>query len=288
MITPSSTKEPGFTIIEVLLVVVIGSALFLISLTALRTLRQHADIDSAIHQLIATVQLARNKTLASQDESNYGVHFESGRYVLFKGSTYNASASDNEVHNLLSQLEMYSINVGGGSDVVFDRVYGTTSDAGTVSMRVIAEPTNNKAISILTSGQVGLQGSVIPTDSRITDTRHLHFDLGWSIQDATTLTLEFSDPPNPNVQFDITMVDVFNADETDFEWDGTVDVNGSEQALRINTHSLDSANTLLSIHRDQRFNDKAVAISIDDQEIVSYAVDGTATVGSFGGTMEQQ
>lgn len=288
MITPSSTKETGITIIEVLLVVVIGSALFLISLAALRTLRQHADIDSAIHQLIATVQLAHNKTLASQNESNYGIHFENGQYILFKGSTYNASASDNEVHDLPSQLELYNIGVGGGSDVVFDRVYGTTSDAGTVSMRVIAEPANSRTISILTSGQVGFQGSVNPIDSRITDTRHLHFNLGWSIKNATTLTLEFSDPPNPNVKVGVVMADYFNPTKTDFEWEGTVDVNGSDQTLRINTHSLDSTDTLLSIHRDRRFNNKAVAILIDDHELVSYAVDGTATVGSFGGTMEQQ
>ncbi len=278
----------GFTIIEVLLVMVIGGVLLAITLAALRTVRQHVDIDAATHQIIAALQLARNKTLASQDQSSYGVHFESNKYVLFKGTTYNASASDNEVHTLAARLEIYNIGLAGGSDVIFDRIYGTTSNAGAVSIRLTDEPTNTRTISILASGQVGPQGSVNPTDTRITDTRHLHFNLGWSIQSATTLTLAFSDPPNPNVQQNVAMADYFNASQTDFNWEGTVDVNGSDQTLRINTHTLDSINTVLSIHRDRRYNDKAVTISIDGKQIVSYIANGTATVGAYGGTMQQQ
>lgn len=280
--------QGGLTMIEVMVTIVLMSGLLLISLTALQGLRRNADIDTTTQHIVATLQLARNKTLASQNESSYGVHFESDQYVLFTGTTYDSAATDNEVHELTPQLEINDISVTGGSDVVFDRVYGTTSNDGTVTIRVAAEPTKTKTISILPSGQTGLTGTVSPTDTRITDTRHLHFDLGWSIQGATTLTLVFSDPPNPDVQVDVTMSSYFNGGQTEFDWEEIIDVNGSNQTLRVHTHTLDAANTLLSVHRDGRYNDKAVTISIDAQDIVSYDAGGTATVGTFGGTMEEQ
>lgn len=259
-----------------------------LSTAGLVSLRQNTDVGTSTHQIIAALQLARNKALASENDSNYGVHFESNKYVLFTGSTYSASAPDNEVHELKSTVEVHDINLVGGSDVVFDRVQGTTSNSGSVGVRLINDSTNSRAITVLASGHAGLTGSVSPTDTRITDTRHLHFDLGWSIQGATTLTLTFADPPNPTVQENVTMASYFDVGQTVFDWEGTVDVNGSDQKLRIHTHSIGASDTLLSIHRDRRDNTKAVTIDIDGQEIVSYTADGTATVGPSGGTIEQQ
>lgn len=84
------------------------------------------------------------------------------------------------------------------------------------------------------------------------------------------------------------MSSYFNVGQTIFSWEDTIEVNGSNQALKIQTHNLTASDTELSIHRDGRYNDKAVTVEIDGQEIVSYAADGTATVGAYGGTLEEQ
>lgn len=279
--------QHGITIIEVLIVTTIIGILTAFALAGLRPLRGSFNLNTTTNQIMAALQLAHTRTLSSENDTQHGVHFETDQYVVFKGTTYNPDDSDNEVHTLPSQVELYDINVGG-DDVVFDRIEGTTGNAGSVSIRTTNDPVNSQTISILSSGQVGLAGSVNPTDTRVTDTRHLHFDLGWSIQGATTLTLTFSDPPGPDIEENVTMSDHFNSDQTSFDWEGTVDVNGEEQTLRVYTHLLDATNTELSINRDRRFNTKAVTVAIDNQDIVSYEADGTATVGGSGGTMEQQ
>lgn len=123
----------------------------------------------------------------------------------------------------------------------------------------------------------------------ITDSRHLEFELldssgfGWSIQGATTLTLVFND--FPVVTKNVAMASFFNASSTAFDWEEEIDVNGNAERIRVHTRYLDSNDTVLSIHRDKRFNDKGVDISIDAKSIVSYAPDGTPTVGGYGGNM---
>jgi len=282
---PSSSRNNGLTILEVLISAGIITLLSAIVIIGLLPLQKQTDVAITSQQIITTLQLARNRALASVDDESYGVHFESNLYVLFTGTTYSASDPDNEVRQLSSDIEINNISIGGGDNVVFDRLIGTTSNSGSITLRQISDPTDNRTISILPIGASGLTGSVTQNDTRLTDTRHVHFDLGWSIQGATTLSLIFADPP---VQENVTMADYFNIDQTSFDWEGTIDVNGSDQTLRVHTHSLDASDTQLSIHRDRLLNNKAVDITIDGQPIVSYALDGTATVGGSGGTMTVQ
>jgi prepilin-type N-terminal cleavage/methylation domain-containing protein len=275
----------GFTLMEIVVAIAILSVLATIGFVQLGPLRENTDINSARQHMLVTLQLARSQTVASLDDTVYGVHFESDRYVLFKGTTYDANASDNEAHELGSGIEIFDIAVGGGSDVVFNRLDGSTDTSGGISLRLIDDPATTSTITILSSGLVGPAGTVAPTDTRLTDTRHLHFALDWSIQGSTNLTLTFSNPSHVET---IPMADHFNEDETDFDWEDTVTVNGNGQPLHIHTHSLDSNNTLLSIHRDRRENDIALAVAIDGQEIVSYTAAGAAAVGADGGTMSVQ
>ena len=279
----------GLTLLEVLFAITILGALAIMGFLSFLPLRGDADVTAVSNQIIATLQLARNRTLASVNDTQYGVHFESNQFTLFVGNSYNSAALDNETHDLPSGIEISSINlIGGGSDVIFERVDGTTDQSGTLDVVLTRDTTNTNTISILPSGLVGFEGTVTPVDSRVTDTRHLHFDLGYSIQGATTLTLTFSDPPNPDVVEIVNAPNYFNGSQTEFDWQNTINVNGSDQTIRIHTHTLTASDTILSIHRDGRYNDKAVTIEFDGQEIVSYSADGTATVGQFGGTMQEQ
>ncbi|MBI4359832.1 MAG: hypothetical protein HY564_01930 [Candidatus Jacksonbacteria bacterium] len=282
-------KNIGFTVTELLVSIGVIVILGTIGFAAYKSFGGQFELNGESHLLVSTLNRAREKTLSSEDSSNYGVHFESDKYVLFKGAVYDSLDAGNIVRTLPVSLELFNINFSGGSDVIFDRVTGRTDDDGTVIIRMINPTSNFREISVLSSGHAGFIDTVVPIDSRIADTRHVHFELGtWSIQGATTLSLYFSDFPNPDVQVDIPMAGYFDAGPTSFFWEGTTNVNGQNQTIKIHTHFLDAFNTILSVHRDRRYNNKALAISIDGKAIVSYDSDGAATVGGFGGTMSVQ
>ena len=65
-----------------------------------------------------------------------------------------------------------------------------------------------------------------------------------------------------------------------FDWSGSILVNGSNQVLRVHTHSLTSTSTAFSVTRDRRYNNAALNISLDGQNLINYAADGTTTQGT--------
>jgi len=278
----------GFTLIEIIITISIIAILAVVGFVQYQTFQKNIRLTTESEKLIQILQLARDNTVSSVGGQQYGVHIEEAQYTLFTGDTYDALSNDNHVHTLSDEIEIYSTELaGGGDDVVFERISGETAHSGHIFIR-IKNTSKERSIGVESSGQIGEETSTAPADTRITDSRHLHFDLGWSMQGASTLTLEFDDFPNPDVTHDIDMSSFFNGTQTDFFWSDTVLVDGENQILEINTHALYTTDTTLSVHRNAGENTKPLIILIDGKRIVTYASDDSATVGPFGGTMEQQ
>ena len=270
--------QKGFTLIELLIVTAILMILLIIVLARLGTFGGQVDLNTVSQRILSTLQRARNQTLASENETVYGVHFEGAKYVLFQGAAYDPLDTDNIDYDL-DTTEIYGVNFAGvtGSDVVFDRVRGTTSNNGSVSVRLLSDNSKTQTILVNSQGQVSLSETVTPTGTRVTDTRHSHLVFGWSMQSSTTMRLIFSDPGNPDVIEDIPIQNYIGGGK--FDWEEEVDVSGDDQELKIHSHVLDASDTTLSVHRDRRKNDKALEIQIDGTTIVNYDAVDVATPG---------
>ncbi len=280
-----SHYNQGFTLIEILVsvavIVLLGSA----GLVSFNTSRNVRDLTTGTQTVLSVFRLAQSKTLAGENDSSWGVHLTSSQIELFQGSAY-AGGSNIKAYALPSSLQITSISLnGGGSDVVFTRVTGETTQYGTFTVNVTAAPTNSTGITIDSSGKVYPTTSLAPSIvSRSTDLRHRSFILGWSIKTATTLTLTFADPPSANTVQNITMSSYFDGGKTKFDWSGTVMIGSINQTLRIHTTALSDTDTTLSVDRDCRKNNKKLTIAIDAKTIATYEADCTTlTVGSFGG-----
>ena len=235
-------------------------------------------IDGATQEIIHSLRLAQNKTLASEGDSNFGVYFEANKFVVFKGLTYSASAPDNEVRNIDSSLSISAINLGGAvAYVVFERLTGTTANYGSLVIGQTSNPSQNRTIHIDQSGIISLATNPASDTSREKDSRHVDVLYSQNVKTASTLTLSFpADAVTENINFQTYL----NAGKTIFFWEGSVTVGGQVQKLKIHTHSLTDEAALFSLHRDRRENTKAVNINLDGQNLVNYAADGTVTSGS--------
>lgn len=281
-------KSDGLTAVELVIAIGIVTLLGALVLVSILGFRARTDVSTTANEIVTTLRRAHARTVAAESGGQFGVHFEAAKYVRFVGVAYDPATSSNEVKTLPGDLEISNISLaGGGSDVVFSKVTGRTSAAGTVEIRSKSKPDETATLRIDTSGLAALIGSTgALTGTRITDSRHLHFVLSWSIKPETNLRLVFSDPPNPDVVKDYNTANYFNADKSSFDFSDTVGIGGSKQTIRIWTHALSDTATTLSIRRDRMENTKAVKMYFGTtKDIVSYASDGTVTIGSFGGTM---
>lgn len=279
----------GFTLLELVIttsiLVLIGS-LGLASFVNSRNVRLFT---TSSQDVVSVLRVAQSKTLAGEDNSVWGVRLEQSRFSLFRGADYAASTLI-EPHNLPSAIEIVNINLaGGGPDVVFKKIDGRTDNFGSFDVRVRNSPTQTLNITVEESGKVYKSGpSAPPSNTRITDTRHRNFNLGWTIRGTVAMTLTFEDPPNPNTIQIVPIIAFMNADQTVFDWSGTVAVGGQNQVLRIHTTSLTAGNTILSVDRDCRTNNKRMNITIDTRDIGTYEANcQTVTVGVFGGTVSE-
>lgn len=275
-----SKKYSGFTLIEILIVIAIISILVAMVIVALRPFNQDLELNNSADHIINSLKLAQSKTLASEQASSYGIYFDittnPHRYILFKGSDYASRDADfDQIIELSNFVELFDIDFGSGTEVVFDRITGITANSGSVSVRLKQDTTKIKTIYIETSGSVSYVPFPVVNNGRLEDSRHVHVVYSRVIDTATeNLVLTF----DGGVIENIIIAD--NMESGQINWEGEVDVAGETQVLKIHTHNLNSPGTLFSIHRDRRYNNKSLEISINGDSsgyLISYSADGMAT-----------
>ncbi len=272
-------KSNSFTLIESLIIFGIFIILTAITVPLFRFFEKETDLNNSTEEIINVLRLAQNKTLASEGDNQYGVHFESNKYVLFKGISYNPSATDNEIYNLSMRVEIYEIDLtGGGTEVIFDRITGVTSQFGKISLRLKDNISKIRQISINSSGEIAYGQEVAPADTnRLKDSRHVHFDYSRSIATSTEII---------KLTLDSTIKEITIADylqDGQIAWEGEVDVGGQNQTLKIHTHRLNNPDTQFCIHRDRRYNNKTLTIDISGEAtgyLIQYNTNGQTSPGT--------
>ena len=141
------------TLIELLASIFIIAILATIFMSAFSTFRENSQLSEAHSAIIGVLKDARSRTLSSQNKSNYGVHFEAAKAVLFKGNIYNSADASNEPYFLPSSVQISAINLtGGAADTVFTRLLGTTTASGTVTISSKRAGGSTSVITILSTG----------------------------------------------------------------------------------------------------------------------------------------
>lgn len=298
-----SQKLKGFTIVELLVIVGILIILAAITIPNLRFFQKESDLNNTKEEIINTLRLAQNKTLASEEASQWGVYFTTStvphQYILFKGKDFDARAtSSDKIHKLPKTIKISEIDLWGGEEVVFARVSGwasTTDQLGKITLELKIDPSKTKTIYIENSGQIGLTDPPAPSDeNRIKDSRHVHLYYGGREIATSTekLILTFEGP----VTEEIIIRD--NVKEGQIDWKGTVLVGGNNQILHIHTHRLNDYDTpspcpylpctIFSIQRDRRYNNKVLDIDIggvpgdpaETPDLIRYTANGSTTQGN--------
>lgn len=144
----------GFTIIEFLVSIAIIGVVAVLSASGFNSFRESAQLNEAHTAILSILRDARSRTLSSQKNTQYGVHFETSQIVLFSGSSYNAGSASNELFVFSSSVRISSISLGGSTDIVFARLTGSASVSGTITIESIFNQSKIKIITISSTGNI--------------------------------------------------------------------------------------------------------------------------------------
>ena len=290
-------KTSGFSVIEILAVLAIFALLLVSSMLTLGVLRGGSDVQADARALSRVLELARNKTISSEGDARYGVYATSTsphRYILFRGDDYASRVvAEDVVYELRDTVEFVDpANFTGlsGQEVVFDRIQGSTSNAGYAVLQEKTNPANTRTVYVESSGNVEIDTSAVPSDNdRIKDSRHVHVTYtGRQIDTAVEeIELDFEN----NGTTDTTIVIADNLSGGQIVWEDTIDVGGEDQTIKIHTHKLNDIGfeTEFSIHRDRRpnMNTKSLTIKVpgtvsnpDSGTLIQYDASGVITPGT--------
>ncbi|OHA28585.1 MAG: hypothetical protein A3C08_02425 [Candidatus Taylorbacteria bacterium RIFCSPHIGHO2_02_FULL_47_18] len=145
--------KKGFTLLEVVvsiagLAMILSAGWFSFSSYAVRR-----ELESGAARVSALITEARSKTLAGENNSAYGVHFEQDRAVLFRAPTYVSGSAENKMEILARRTLISSIDFTD-SEVVFKRLTGGSVSSGSVTISVRGNPSLLKVITVELLGTV--------------------------------------------------------------------------------------------------------------------------------------
>lgn len=147
----------GFTLVELFISLAIIAVLSIVVSTMFIDFRKNQALDKDTDTIVETLRQARNQTLSSKNASAYGVHITSTKVILFTGTSYVFGAATNSEFNLNSTDSILTISLnGGGSDVIFNRLTGETSQNGTIVVNSVGL-SRSKTVTIYKTGLVEFQ-----------------------------------------------------------------------------------------------------------------------------------
>ena len=129
----------GFTLLEMLLSVAIIAAITVFSFPAIGLLQSGGDLDSAFYTTLSALRQAQTYSQGIKNDSSWGIRFDAGNIVIFKGANF----LDRDVAQDQILLLPESIIPSGLNEIVFSKLLGQPQNAGVISFTALNGETKN-------------------------------------------------------------------------------------------------------------------------------------------------
>lgn len=147
--------KKGFTLIEILIVIAIIGILATVLLVPFSEFRSKQILDGQTRLVENLIQESRSKTLASQDDNQFGLYFESGQVTTFTGNDYAPGQAGNAVYTLSDAVRLTPVGFTD-NELYFDKINGKASDVGSIDVYLVSDPTVKKTILVNGSGIISV------------------------------------------------------------------------------------------------------------------------------------
>ena len=112
MLNISFYKNKGFTLIEVVVVLIVLTILISIPISSFYSTQKKSNLDNGTQEFVSALKLAQNRTLSSENNSQYGVYLDTlvypHKYILFKGVSYaTRDTAYDQIYYLSQSLEFF-------------------------------------------------------------------------------------------------------------------------------------------------------------------------------------
>ncbi len=146
----------GFTLIEIVIVIALAGILMGLGLMLSMDVYRGTLFRSSRDVLVNTLTVARSRAMANMYQSAHGVCYDAPNFVVFRGTSYDASSPTNETLEANPSVTLSStgdfFTCGTGTGIVFSQLAGTTSNTGVITVH--GEGHSDETVSVNSLGTI--------------------------------------------------------------------------------------------------------------------------------------
>jgi hypothetical protein len=153
-------NKKGVTLVEIIFTIVLVLIVSSFSFASYRIWQKRVSLNNTTQEMSSGLMRAQQLATAAANNTDWGVHLEVDRYVIFSGTFYNEIDPDNIIKDL-GGIEIQNPNDsftdGSGGripDVLFYKFSGQTANTGTIHLIAPLESSDGKTIEVKSSGQI--------------------------------------------------------------------------------------------------------------------------------------
>jgi prepilin-type N-terminal cleavage/methylation domain-containing protein len=148
-----SSRDRGFSLPEIVVVVSVLGLMAGLSFASLSSFSKRESLDASARSIVFALRDARTRTMASVDDTRYGLRVTATGSVFFRGSSFSPAASTNQMTPFGSFVRASS----SPQDFIFERVTGNSSASGTIEVYLASDPAVKKTVRVHGTGLVDIQ-----------------------------------------------------------------------------------------------------------------------------------
>ena len=122
----------GLTLIELLIVLGIFSLVGITTGVGFSSLLFQSYFTNTVERLVRTLHTAQVYSFSGRNDSSWGVHYEAGKVVLFKGTDY---SSRDPAFDAVTDIPSVVV-ITGWNDLYFDKIRGVPSSTLSILVEV--------------------------------------------------------------------------------------------------------------------------------------------------------
>lgn len=143
----------GFSLLELLIVFALVGILTIISVAIFERMYKNSVLRAAQSEVYNALVSARARTLASENDTVYGVRLASTSVTRFIGSTFVSGTSTNQTYAFEGEITATGTIVSSSTPLVFTRLTGQSNIEGTIYLRTFGG-TETSTVTVHKSGLI--------------------------------------------------------------------------------------------------------------------------------------
>lgn len=148
----------GFTLIEMIVVIAITTILGAMAFVSFERIINFNSIQGQAESVRSHIERARIFTLASKNNSSFGVIFSTSTARVYQGTNFVAASSSDQVYEIDSTDSIININFsGGGNTIYFNKITGEPNATGTIMITSKSNTDDRRTVVIYQTGIVDIQ-----------------------------------------------------------------------------------------------------------------------------------